>query len=244
MKQRSLIFLAGLTLVAAPGYAQTGNGAPSGAHYNLNIIGVKAADTEDCKKAEMTGSNRHTIFVDLDFSDPTPKVPTGIMSLNRRNKIYLQEGPFQVIDGNACDGDEAIFQLPLQSCATATVETVSDCAYDVFIRGLGSPQGNPQAVVTTCGIDDAGTPLIDGDDTFQCSLESVTVTRTKGKSSFTNVTKELTTLCIDTFDDGVFDGQCDDRVVLFEDDFAQYFWDYDNNGLRLAQLRFYVNTTD
>jgi hypothetical protein len=29
--------------------------------------------------------------------------------------------------------------------------------------------------------------------------------------------------------------------VLFEDDFFQYFWDYDNNGLRLAQLRFYVN---
>jgi len=234
MLYRSLLFLAGLTLVAAPGYAQTGNGAPSGAHYNLNIIGMKAEDTEDCKKAPMTDSNRHTIFVDLDFTDPTPKQPTPIASLNRRNKIYLQEGPFQVIDGNACDGDEAIFQLPLQECATATVETVSDCAYDVYIRGLGSPQGSPSAVITTCGISPAG-------DEFQCSLESVTVTRTKQKSSFTNVTKELTTLCIDTIDDGVFDGQCDERVVLFGDDFAQYFWDYDNNGLRLAQLRFYVN---
>jgi hypothetical protein len=241
MLHRSFAFLAGFALLATPTLAQTGNGAPSGTHYNLNIIGMKAEDTADCKKAAMDGSNRHTIFVDLEFSDATPTAPTGIVSLNRRNKIFLQEGPFQVIDGNACDGDEAIFQLPAQACATATVGTVSDCAYDVFIRGLGSPQGNPSAVVTTCGIDDAGT-VATGDDTFQCSLESVTVTRSKGKSSFTNVTKELTTLCIDTFTDGNFDGGCDDRVVLFEDDFAQYFWDYDNHGLRLAQLRFYVNT--
>src|SRR5262245_32966809 len=241
MLYRSLMVLAGLTLVAAPVYAQNGNGAPSGAHYNLNIIGMKAADTEDCKKAPMTDSNRHSIFVDIDFTDPTPKKPTPIASLNTRNKIYLQEGPFQVIDGNACDGDEAIFQLPAQACATATVGTVSDCTYDVFIRGLGSPQGNPSAVVTTCGID-IGDPTNPTDDTFQCSLESVTVTRTKQKSSFTNVTKELTTLCIDTFADGNFDGQCDDRVVLFEDDFFQYCWDYDTKGLRLAKLRFYVNT--
>ena len=208
---RTLTFLPVLTLLAAPGYAQTGNGAPSGSHYNLNIIGMAAEDTEDCKSAEMTGSHRHTIFVDLEFSDPTPTEPTGIASLNRRNKIYLQEGPFRVIDGNACDGDEAIFQLPAQDCATATITTVSDCAYDVFIRGLGSPQGEPFAVVTTCGIDNAGTPNVPGDDTFQCSLESVTVTRKKGQSTFTNVTKELTTLCIDTFDDGNFDGNCDER---------------------------------
>ena len=241
MMHRSLAFLAGFTLLAAPAFAQTGNGAPSGTHYNLNIIGIKAEDTEDCKKAPMTGSNRHTIFVDIDYSDATPTAPTGIASLNRRNKIFLQEGPFQVIDGNACDGDEAIFQLPAQACATATVDTVSDCDYDVYIRGLGSPQGDPYAVVTTCGIDTAD-PTNPADDTFQCSVESVTVTRTKSKSSFTNVTKELTTLCIDTFDDGIFDGRCDDRVVLFDEDFAQYFWDYDNNGLKLAQLRFYVNT--
>jgi hypothetical protein len=234
MRVYSILATAAVTSIAAsPAFAQTGNGAPSGPHYNLNIIGMAAEDTQDCKNAEMTDSHRHTIFVDLDYSDATPKVPTATTELNKRNKIYLYEGPFQVLDGNACDGDEAEFQLPAQDCAVATVEQVLDCEYDVFIRGLGSPQGNPRAVVTTCGIAD--------DDTFQCSLEDVTVTRSKGKSSFTNVTKELTTLCIDTFDDLNYDGQCDDRVVLFEDDFVQYFWDYDNHGLRLAQLRFYPN---
>ena len=33
----------------------TGNGAPSGSHYNLNIIGK-----ENCSPADLTGSNRHT----------------------------------------------------------------------------------------------------------------------------------------------------------------------------------------
>jgi len=49
------------------------------------------------------------------------------------------------------------------------------------------------------------------------------------------VTKQLTTVCLDT--DG--DGACNLRSGIFEEEAFSYFWDYDNNGLRLAQLRFY-----
>lgn len=210
-------------LIAVPAFAQTGNGAPSGSHYNLNIIGM-----DTCKSADMTGSNRHTIFVDLNYSDGTPTNPTSTVSLNPKNKIFLQEGAFQVIDGNACDG--AIFQLPKNDCTTLTVTEVSGCDYDVYIRGLGSPQNNPYSQMTTCRID---TTL----NEYQCSTETVTVERNKGKSTFSNVTKELTTLCLDTTLDSVV--KCDTRVTLFESDMYQYFWDYDNHGLRLAQLRFY-----
>ena len=49
-----------IAVAASPAFAQTGNGAPSGPHYNLNIIGVEKAKTDD-----LTGSNRHTIFVAL-----------------------------------------------------------------------------------------------------------------------------------------------------------------------------------
>jgi hypothetical protein len=38
-----------------------------------------------------------------------------------------------------------------------------------------------------------------------------------------------------------FDGNCDVRETIFGTPGYQYYWDYDNNGLRLAQLRFYVN---
>ncbi len=212
-------------VMAFAGNLDTG-GTLSGGHYNLNILGK-----EDCKSEDMTDSNRHTIFVLLNESPPAPTDPTTInTTLSRKNRIFLQEGPFQVIDGNACDG--AIFQLPRNDCQVLTVEEVSGCDYSVYIRGLGSPKNNPYALMTTCRVDNSVDPAV-----YKCSTETVRVDRTKGKSSFTNVTKELTTLCLDT----VIDAQvkCDTRVGLFEQEFYDYFWNYDNHGLRLAQLRFY-----
>ena len=58
--------------------------------------------------------------------------------------------------------------------------------------------------------------------------------RNAGPSKFKDVSKELTTIYAD-FDD---DGQLE-RVGLFEEELWQYFWDYDNDGLKLVQLRFY-----
>ncbi|MHA2219846.1 MAG: hypothetical protein ACXACY_28450, partial [Candidatus Hodarchaeales archaeon] len=39
------------------------------------------------------------------------------------------------------------------------------------------------------------------------------------------------------------DGIADKRVPLFDDSLEDYFWGYDNNKLRLAQLRFYECAT-
>ena len=78
-------------LVAVAGQAETGNGAPSGSHYSLNIIGVAKNKT-----AEMTDGNGHVIFVPLWG----------------KAKIELQEGEdFAVLDANGTDGP-ARFQLP------------------------------------------------------------------------------------------------------------------------------------
>ena len=35
-----------------------------------------------------------------------------------------------------------------------------------------------------------------------------------------------------------------DRLPLFDDRLQDYFWDYDNKGLKLVQLRFYPVSTD
>src|ERR671922_1226479 len=85
--QRASLCMLLLVALTLPGYSQTGNGAPNGAHYNLNIIGV-----ENPKSSPMTGSDRHTIFVGLGTKDS--KVTS---------KIYLAPGPFEVCDGNAFD---------------------------------------------------------------------------------------------------------------------------------------------
>ena len=58
--------------------------------------------------------------------------------------------------------------------------------------------------------------------------------RTKGKQTFTNVTSELTTLTADVDGDGTLD-----TVNIFDPSLYDYFWNFENRGLRLAQLRFY-----
>src|SRR5438105_15404546 len=72
---------------ATPGFTQTGNGAPNGAHYNLNIIGV-----ENPKTDPLTGSDRHTIFVALENKNSAVT-----------SKIYLTQCDFKICDGNAID---------------------------------------------------------------------------------------------------------------------------------------------
>src|SRR5438046_8040604 len=88
----SVMVLMTVAFAGAPQHAvRAGNGAPSGPHYNLNIIGVPKNKT-----ADMTGDNGHRIFVSLDGN----------------TKIFLAPGDFQVIDANGTDADGATFQLP------------------------------------------------------------------------------------------------------------------------------------
>ncbi len=62
MKKLWLALVGAAVTLGAPvaSMAQTGNGAPSGAHFELNIIGVS-----DPKTQPLTGGDRHTIFGQL-----------------------------------------------------------------------------------------------------------------------------------------------------------------------------------
>jgi hypothetical protein len=205
MKNAVLIAF-GLAVGTAAALAQTGNGAPSGGHYNLNILGKR-----DCTPADLTGSNRHTIQVLLNGGQSAADINgTLALGLDKQNKIFLQGGnDFQVLDGNACDG--ALFQLPTNAC------------YQAYARALGTPFG--YANVTTCAVDPT-------DGVVVCSMDTLNLNRTKGSQKFQNVTKQLTTI---TF---VVNGVVT-TVQLFDSALFNYFWNYDNHGLRLAQIRFY-----
>jgi len=204
-------------LVAAMGLsmsAQAGNDAPSGAHYNLNILGKTTCSGDDLKN-----TNRRNIQVLLNGGQNKADLNgTLALGIDKKNKIYLEQtfdGTFNVADGNACDADGALFRLPAPG------------GYDIYARALGKPGG--AATMTTCatgsGLDGIlNTP----DDEIVCSTENVLLVRTTGKSSFTNVTTELTSIYIDSV-----------RTNIFSPSLYDYFWNYDNNGLRLAQLRFY-----
>lgn len=220
MKKEGFVFLAAAALVGGlvATSAEAGNGAPKGAHYNLNVIGVPKNKT-----ADMTDSNRHVIFVSLDRSGELAA-----------NKIWLKEGPFKVLDGNATDSNGGAFQLPASNVdcpvdAPADDPCQNSGDYAVFIRALGTPGGS--ADITTCTTDPGTGEVV-------CSTETLHVERSTRKSRFTNVTKELTTICVDL--DGIDEPvPCDSREQLFSRDNWDYYWDWDNNGLKLAQLRFY-----
>ena len=209
--KRTVFAMVGLALVlalAAPGLAHadtavTGNGAPSGPHYNLNLIGVPKTKTGD-----FANDSGHRIFVKLWGN----------------TKILLYEGnDFQVLDANGTDGT-ASFQLPNPD-PTNSGET----QYSVWARALGKP-GN-MSETTTCAYDSS--------DQEWCSVYSMVLVRDTGKSWFMNATKDLLYLYVDLDGDGT-----PERYPLFSDALQDYFWNYDNNGLKLAQLRFYeVSTT-
>jgi hypothetical protein len=234
-----LLALLGM-LLASPVLAQTGNGAPNGPHYNLNIIGV---DPEKAKKVDMTDSNRHTIFVALGSkkADGSGAIET---------KIYLGASEdFVVCDSNGFDAAKdctgtlvspsngAVFGLPCNTNLTApdgTGSTLVPCdinetaAYEVWARALGSPKGNPQSTTTTCATDPSDSSLV-------CSTESMVLVRERGvRSVFKEYTNELTSLLVDIDLDGDLD-----RVSLFAAGLQDWYWGYVNEGVKLAQLRFY-----
>jgi hypothetical protein len=191
--------------------AATGTGAPSGAHYSLNIIGVAKA-----KNPDMSGAGGNVIFVSLGAKDGAPVT----------TKIMLEQsaaaGEFAVLDKNGTDG-EASFSLPLPG------------TYTIWARALGN---GGQAKITTCATDVTGT-IADGDI---CSTQNEVFVRGTGKSSFRNVTTALTTLTLDPLADAAAVTACGGTTVgLFDPCLQGYFWQYDNNGLKLLQVRFYQN---
>src|SRR5690242_14843216 len=86
----------------------TGNGAPSGSHFNLNIIGVPKNKT-----AKMDNNDGRRIFVQLWGGDNAATIDTMLMKdISRVNKIFLQPATvkhtFNVVDANATDSNGAL----------------------------------------------------------------------------------------------------------------------------------------
>jgi len=202
-----------------------GNGAPSGPHYNLNIIGVPVDKKgnfidfnpyrDGYNNPPTAHDDGHRIFVDLY---------NGVTS----TKIWLVKGAdFQVIDPIGTDGS-ATLQLKdpfLTDDPNSPNYWVVE--YQIFVRALGKPNG--EAWMTSGFLDEYGTAWY--------SLETIHLIRSKsGPPKFDDKTLELTTIYVDITNDNTDNPV---RYRLFDNALYQYFWDYNNQGLRLLQIRFY-----
>ena len=198
-----------VTAAAAAQKASTGNGAPSGSHFNLNIIGV-AHD----KSPNMNKGSGDVIFVGLGTSSDA--VTTKILL------SQTADSEFAVLDKNGTDG-EASFALPLPG------------SYTVWARALGTPGG--QSKIATCATFIDPTTFT---STILCSTDNAVFVRGKGKSSFRDVTSALTTITLVPGSPAEL-ACATPTVSLFAPCLQDFLWQYDNNGLRLLQVRFYPN---
>jgi hypothetical protein len=236
---------------AVAGNNNNGNGAPSGPHYTLNIIGVKEGheknmDPEDC-------GNGHRIFVKLGQAEDAKK---GKSAQNARTKIglisceemgYGQDCmDFAVLDCDGTDGDASLM-LPDPNPGDGSYST----RYSVYVRALGKPGG--KADVNVCAIyydelmdedieycgDVVELPRLKGQ-----AKKTATASGGPGTQKFRDVSKELLTICVfictdyndvtEVCEDGEWE-----RMYIFDERLRDEVWNYDNKGLKRAQIRFY-----
>jgi hypothetical protein len=242
-----------------------GNGAPDADKLGqVNIIGVKYdknVNMGNVIEEANGGGNGSVIFVALG-TDGEPV----------HSKISLVEGDsFAVLDKNATDADGAVIQLMdpdldpyIVGQDMAGVDT--DSAYSVWVRPLGKPGG--WSTITTCAelLESEFESYFTGKDLKaihnaagyfggSASIEQVTspiTLRTNGngnKVQFTDVTAELLTIVFKVTIEYDDNGETVTEVVyvrvpIFDDMLQGEYWDYENHGLKLLQVRFYDYSVD
>jgi len=206
---------------------------PSGAHYNLNIIGKKS---DWNAQGSFDNWDRHTMFVPQDTAgwfiptpgdDETTEIPdlTGI-------KIEMTQGDeFAVLDGNAFDDGKCAFQL-------------APGKYEVWITAKAKPPKPGEDYYTNIGgwvfaSDEYG-------DNYYFNIGTVNVRKKSGWIDATHifyVSPGEDWFGIIGDDMWVFEYLSFLTGYDFEDDpditDAAYFWQFDNHGNKLVKVRFY-----
>lgn len=243
--------------------ASLGNGFPQPSFdYKLNIIGVPQG-----KSADMDNNNGRRIFVllssDNEVTDPGGKnnhLAKG--GDNDQNHIYLcnstnDEGDssdprctaygnpdnWGVIDANATDGDGALLAVPDPCAGNSSIDGCTP-RYSIWARA----RAGDWATVTTCGTED---DAYDGTADTWCGSNGITLYPRHGRKAqdvsdnllYMTIALEGTNdeleNCINgtTGVDYPAGGEYD--IYLFDRCFQDYFWNYDNHGLKNLELRFY-----
>jgi hypothetical protein len=236
MKTR-LPLIIGLLIVAAliipcVSATATDNGAQSGQHYTLNIIGSKNAKS---MPDDLTGANAggSVIFCPLD---------KGADDLACR--IYLAEGTdFAVIDKDGTDGT-ARYMLPRPYAEGADVTDPANSAYRVYVRVLGAPGGTGKMITGLCNTTDK--VICDGTGEWLSATNVTLASRNPSnkadpRQKFVDVTHELTTVDLSEYGYGHV-GLFDNDPFGFVYDYV-YFWDLYNQDMKIIQLRFYPIAT-
>ena len=247
--------------------AELGNGYPSGGHdYILQIIGVPK---DKSAAMDNNNGRRIFVQLESENTATPGNQNSGLTKGggNDQNHIYLcnssngendvvdprcdawrangHVGDFGVIDANGTDGDGALFGLP-DPCAGSVSTDGCSPTYAIWARA----KTGGSAIITTCA-DETGAGF-DGTDDVWCGSNGITLSRQTARKaidvssnllfmtiSVNDATDPGLAACIDPDSDAT-DGLPDSyNIYIFDRCFENYFWNYDNNGLKVLELRFY-----
>lgn len=213
------------------------NGAPSGFHYSVNLIGVTRSDQ---LPDGGEGSGGSAIFIPLQ----TTTAPDSVICTDTSNnqtwfiedteaewvntkpaggaKIYFTPTTtekFAILDRDATDSDGAEIRVPVSDDGDRYIEL------DLYVRVLGKPGG--------CAEIQGWAEDVQQNAWFWSG--TIALDRKTGKSTFIKATDifdvhycDITDCIATTQELSVFNS-------LFED----YFWEILNDGTRLVQMRFF-----
>ena len=156
---------------------------------------------------------------------------TMFVKLNGKTQIIMTQDPlgeFKVTDRNGLDGKAAF--------------NIAPGHYNVYAVALGKPNGKVH-------IDAYGNFSDAVDGTKLILLGYVDISRSAGKPVSMNINNLFyvdVTLCtaVDSYGSCTQQVQYQDYWVFDIAELLEYYWDYDNNGLKLLQVRFYGCTLD
>ena len=246
----------------------------SGQHFNLNIIGVKNpkkanmddnsghvifVDLEGKSKIELVNSDDPDVLEDYSNLDEGEFKVLDKNATDRSPGVLALPDPGldpYVVGGDMTDIDTvtnySIFARALGSpqgnpyakittCATVLESSLLEWLDKDAINVLNDVADDPDQFGGVCSIETTGQLM-----------------REKGQSIFTNQTAALLTIVLKV---EVYEWQDDDanpntpdvlvlidtiyvRIPIFNDMLQGEYWEYDNNGLKLLQLRIYRVGTD
>jgi hypothetical protein len=212
----------------------------NGPHFNLNLIGKR----DGWNDKEVTNPQRHTMFVPMDTSGWNIELKTPNKVVTHGNKvgddvpslpgfaIYMTQSgadDFAVIDGTAFDGDPCELDLARGK-------------YWVVVAVKAKPVANAPTIDGWAQIYDIGGALY-----YYLNLGTVTVSRKwSNATDLFFINTEEASIGITGLPDP---GNANDLGMWIFDYFASldaaeygdcaYFWQLQNNGSKLIQVRFY-----
>lgn len=168
--------------------------------------------------------DKHELVEKISSDDNGESIYIGLNSDDSCVKLKrASEGEgFEVNDADGING-KAKFQLP----------TSNNTEYHLFVRPLGIPRAESQPHDVDLSTDED-----------IASMGTAILINNNGANKLTDIASKLTTVNVAAEDlngDDVIDKLDITTYNIFDDALENYFWEYNDEGLKVSQLRFYFN---